>query len=177
MIILLFFIGVTLLLFGRKLLWFCVGAIGFAAGMAVASYLFREGSESLRVFIGLGSGLLGAILAFFLQRIAVGFAGFIGGAYAAYALAVRFQSGSDQMVWPTVILGGILGAVLLLMAFDWTVVVLSSLTGAAFILQAIHPREVLEIPLFVVLALTGIAVQSGMLRKRPSQPGHAASKG
>jgi hypothetical protein len=177
MITMMFILGFTLLLFGRKLLWLCVGGIGFAAGMALASHLFHAHSESVRVIIALGSGLAGAILAFFLQRIAVGFAGFIAGAYAAYALVVQFHQGSEQSVWLWVLVGGILGSIILLMAFDWTIVILSSLTGAAFILQAMHPREVLEIPLFILFALGGIAIQSGLLRKRSPQPGHAASKG
>ncbi len=175
MLVLSFILGFTLLLFGRRLVWVCVGGIGFMAGMALAAKLFQGEAESLRVMVGLGCGILGAILAFFLQRIAVGFIGFVTGGYLAYLLAGHIGSGPGP--WLAALIGGIVGAVLLVMVFDWALVILSSLAGAAFLLQALHPRESLEVPVFLALSVIGVAIQSGILRRRHDQPGPAASKG
>jgi len=171
-------LGIALLVVGRKLFWICVGGIGFMAGMAIGSFYLHGQSEPLRVVLSLGIGLVGAILAFFLQRLAVGLAGFVAGAYLAYAALERFAPASGGIWWLPVLLGGILGTIVLLMAFEWTLIVLSSLTGAAFILQSFHPQETAVIPMFIVLTVCGIVIQSGMLRKKHSHAGSAAtSKG
>ena len=52
-------IGAVVLLFGRKLFWLCVAAIGFAAGVELAPHLVHEPSALLSLTIAL---LLGIIL-------------------------------------------------------------------------------------------------------------------
>ena len=37
--------GVVILLFGRKLFWLCVAAVGFAAGVEIAPHLVHEPSS------------------------------------------------------------------------------------------------------------------------------------
>ena len=64
-------IGVALLFFGRKVFWLFVAGAGFVAGMALTSSLF-QGPEWVAVLIGLGVGLLAALLAIVLQRFAIG---------------------------------------------------------------------------------------------------------
>src|SRR3954452_9789134 len=74
-------IGAALLVAGRKLFWLFVGAIGFFTAMRLATEVFG-GEHSDWVLIGsIVAGLLGAVLAIFVQKVAVGLAGAVTAAY------------------------------------------------------------------------------------------------
>src|ERR1044071_6572953 len=79
-------IGVVILLFGRKLFWLCVAAVGFAAGVEIAPHLVQHPSPMLALTFALVLGFVGALLAMFLQKIAVGIAGFVAGGRLALAV-------------------------------------------------------------------------------------------
>ena len=64
-------IGVVILFFGRKLFWLCVAAVGFAVGMEIAPLLVNEASSLLALVIALVFGVLGALLALFIQKVAI----------------------------------------------------------------------------------------------------------
>ena len=72
-------IGVVVLLFGRKLFWLCVAAIGFAAGVTLASHIVSEPTPLLQLTFAVLLGFVGALLALFVQKLAIGVAGFIAG--------------------------------------------------------------------------------------------------
>ena len=72
-------VGVAILLFGRKLFWLFVAALGFAVGLEIAAYFMREPPVWMTLLIALGLGLLGALLAIMLQKLAIAVAGFIAG--------------------------------------------------------------------------------------------------
>src|SRR5882762_9007846 len=83
-------IGVVILLFGRKLFWLCVAAVGFAAGVELAPHLVHEPSPLLALTVALVLGFMGALLALFLQKIAIAVAGFLAGGKLAVAIAASF---------------------------------------------------------------------------------------
>src|SRR5947208_9795577 len=62
-------IGAVGLLFGRKLFWLCVAAIGFAAGVTLASHLVSEPTPLLQLTFAILLGFIGALLALFLQKL------------------------------------------------------------------------------------------------------------
>ena len=64
-------IGVAILFFGRRLFWLCVAAVGFAAGVELAPHLMHEPTPLLALSIALVLGFIGALLATFLQKIAI----------------------------------------------------------------------------------------------------------
>ena len=64
-------IGVVILFFGRKLFWLCVAAVGFAVGVKIAPLLVNESASLLALLIALIFGVLGALLALFLQKVAI----------------------------------------------------------------------------------------------------------
>ena len=130
--------GLLLLFLGRRLFWLFVGVIGFVAGMTFGTQFFAGQPEWVVLVVAILSGLIGIFLAFFLQRIAVAVAGFLAGAL----LATNFLSGISLSVPPLfpMIIGGIIGAILLSLVFDWALIFLSSATGAALIVQSVHPR-------------------------------------
>src|SRR5437764_4633293 len=80
-------VGVVILLFGRKLFWLCVAAVGFAAGVELAPHLVQQPSPLLSLTFAIVLGFVGALLALFLQKVAIAVVGFVSGGKLALALA------------------------------------------------------------------------------------------
>src|SRR6266496_5012011 len=83
-------IGVVILFFGRKLFWLCVAAVGFAVGVEIAPHVVHEPSPLMALIIALVLGLIGALLALFLQKIAIAVLGFLAGGKLAGGIAAAF---------------------------------------------------------------------------------------
>jgi hypothetical protein len=160
-------IGVVVLLFGRKLFWLCVAAVGFAAGVEIAPHLVHEPSSLLALTVALVLGLIGALLALFLQKIAIAVLGFLAGGKLAGAIAAAFFIHYGQHSTIIFLIGGIVGAILLLVLFDWALIVVSSLIGAHLIVfqGAITLPSSGATILFLGLAVVGIIVQAASLRR------------
>ncbi len=153
-------IGAIILLFGRKLFWLCVAAVGFAAGVEIAPVLAHEPSPVLALTFALVLGFIGALLALFLQKLAIALVGFLAGGKLATAVAATFfvQHMSYSVI--TFLIGGIVGAILLLLVFDWALIVLSSVVGAYLIQSVVTLPAAGTAILFAALALLGIVVQA-----------------
>ncbi len=160
-------IGVVILLFGRKLFWLCVAAIGFAAGVELAPHLVQDPSALLSLTIALLLGIIGALLALFLQKIAIAVLGFLAGGKLAGAIAAAFFVHYAQHSTIVFVVGGVIGAILLLVLFDWALIVVSSLIGAHLIVyqSTIALPQSGSIILFIGLAVVGILVQAASLRR------------
>src|SRR5437867_3744621 len=161
-------IGVVILLFGRKLFWLFVAAVGFAAGVEIAPHLVHEPSPLLALVIALALGLIGALLALFLQKVAIAVLGFLAGGKLAGAIAAAFFVHYAQYSTFIFVIGGLIGAVFLLVLFDWALIVVSALIGAHLIQSAIVLPSSGSTIVFIGLAIIGILVQAASLRK--SQP-------
>jgi hypothetical protein len=158
-------IGVIVLFFGRRLFWLCVAAVGFAAGVELAPQLIHEPSPLLALSLALLLGLIGALLAIFLQKIAIAIAGFLAGGKLGVAIAAAFFVQHAEYYWLTFLVGGVVGALLLLLLFDWALIILSSVVGAHLIQTAVVLPATGNAILFVVLVLVGVVVQAGALRR------------
>ena len=160
-------IGLVILLFGRKLFWLCVAAIGFAAGVELAPHLVQDPSALLSLTIALLLGIIGALLALFLQKIAIAVLGFLAGGKLAGAIAAAFFVHYAQHSTIVFVVGGVIGAILLLVLFDWALIVVSSLIGAHLIVyqSTIALPQSGSIILFIGLAVVGILVQAASLRR------------
>ena len=86
MMIILALLGAALLAFGRKLFWLLVAVIGFVVSFYLSSQFFGDQPGWLILVIALVAGGLGAVLALFLQQLALGLAGFLGGGCLALPL-------------------------------------------------------------------------------------------
>src|SRR6266699_6823786 len=157
-------IGIVVLFFGRKLFWLCVAAVGFLGGIELARHLVNEPSPLLQLAVAVVLGLLGALLAFLLQKIAIAVVGFLAGGKLAGAVATAFFVHHASYSGITFVIGGIIGAVLLLMVFDWALIVLSSVVGAHLIQSALVLPQSGSTILFVGLGAIGIIVQATELR-------------
>lgn len=158
-------IGVVILFFGRKLFWLCVAAVGFAAGVEIAPHLVHEPSPLLALIVALALGLIGALLALFLQKIAIAVLGFLAGGKLASAIAAAFFLHYVQYSTIIFIIGGLIGAILLLAVFDWALIVVSSFIGAYLIESAIVLPPTGSTLVFVGLAVIGILVQAASFRR------------
>ncbi len=172
--------GLALLTLGRRLFWLFVGLIGFAAGIVLATQ-FVQGPEWMVLIIALAAGLIGVLFALVLQQAAVALAGFIAGGYIV--MSVLNGLGLDPagtywaLYWALIIVGGIVGAALVLALFEWALIILSSLVGALLIVQTINPGALLAAILTAVLFVVGVAIQAGLRRRAqpPSAPPAEAS--
>ena len=161
-------LGIALLILGRKLFWLFVGVAGFLVGMEIAER-FVAGPEGMKLLIAIAAGILGAVIAIFLQKAAIAIAGFVIGGYVAVellrasALSPKALAGiHGTAVSIPYIIGGIIGAVLLFMLFDWGLIVLSSLSGASLIVRSSTFQSHALPLLFAVLVVVGILVQARM---------------
>lgn len=161
-------LGALLLFLGRKLFWLFVGGVGFVFAMNLASRFIHSESETTILVIAVIVGIVGAIAAIFLQKIAVGVAGFLAGGYVATTLVTSIVSLPDQF-WLTFAVGGILGAIMVVVLFDWALIVLSSLAGAVLITQGLHVRPLGTGILLIVLFICGVLVQARIVHGRKSK--------
>ena len=157
-------IGIVILFFGRKLFWLCVAAVGFVAGIELAPHLVTEPSPLLQLTIAIVLGIIGALLALFLQKIAIAVFGFLAGGKLAGAIAAAFFVHYVQYSAVIFVVGGLIGALLLLTLFDLALIVISSLIGAHLIQSAIVLPPAGSTIVFLGLAVIGMLVQASMRR-------------
>ena len=158
-------IGIAILFFGRKLFWLTVAAVGFAVGVEIAPLLVNEQSSLLALLIALVLGVLGALLALFLQKVAIAVLGFFAGGKLATAIAAAFFVHYAQYSTIIFVIGGIIGAILLLAVFGWALIVVSSFIGAYLIQSAIVLPPTGSTLVFIGLAIVGIFVQAASFRR------------
>jgi len=164
-------LGAVILFFGRRIFWLCVAAIGFAAGVELAPHLMHEPTPLLQLTIALVLGFIGALLATFLQKIAIAVAGFVAGGKLAVALAGAFAiSTGGGAYWLVFLIGGVIGAILLLSLFDWALIFLSAVVGAYLILNPFPLAPTGRAIVLVVLVLIGVIAQAGGLSRRNRPP-------
>ena len=75
------FLGIALLVMGRRLFWLFLGGVGFVAGFDFAERILHDQTQSVILIIALFAGALGAMVAIFLQNFAVVAGGFLAGGY------------------------------------------------------------------------------------------------
>jgi hypothetical protein len=157
-------LGGALLLAGRKLFWLFVGAAGFVAGLQLATQ-FWQGPEILAILLGLVVGVIFALLAIFLQGVAIGVAGFLAGGYILTVLAGMLGLNLGAFSWIVYVIGGIIGVLLMVFLFDWALIVLSSLAGASLISQALLLPAELAGMIFLALVIVGVVIQAFTLQQ------------
>jgi hypothetical protein len=157
-------IGILLLILGRKLFWLAVAVIGFVSGFEWVPLLLHSESRVVILAVALAMGVLGALLAVFVQYLAVGFAGVLAGAHLATAILTLLTLEGSPYLWLFALIGGAIGAILALILLDWALIFLSSLVGASLICQALLLQQGMAVVVFVVLAAIGILIQSRLTR-------------
>ncbi len=153
-------VGAALLTLGRKLFWLFVAAIGFETGALIATRLLHPGSELLVLAVAIVAGILGALLALFIENIVVSAAGFLAGGYLLVSALDLLRFNPGQFEWVVYLIGGIVGAALAIVVLDWALIFLSSLSGAVIVSRAILPvGERIELIIVIGLFIVGVAIQ------------------
>ncbi len=159
--------GIALLLLGRKLFWLSVAVIGFVVGAELAARFFSQQSQMITLALEIGLGLIGALLAIFVQELAIGIAGFLLGGELGILLGRALAFYNPDYWWLFFLVAGIIGAILMVSFFDWGLIILSSLAGARLIMDVVPNINHMErVAGFVVLAVLGIIVQASLHRRR-----------
>ena len=162
--------GVCLLLAGRRLFWLFVAITGFFVGAEVAGDLFANQPQWIVWVLAAVVGIIGAVLAMLLQRVAFALAGFYAGGYLAITLVQSFGWGIPDVA--VSLGGGIIGAVLAALVMDWAIIVFSSLVGSGLIVSAFGLQSLQGALLGAALAAVGIFMQAAFMREKlvtPSQ--------
>jgi hypothetical protein len=152
-------LGIPLLLWGRRLFWLFIGALGFLAGVYFATTLFPGATGWTPLLIALGAGLVGALLGMMVQKAAVWVAGFLAGGYLLVTLLKMLAPGNEAYTLIAFIAGGLIGAMLLAVMFESALIILSSLTGAILVAQSLPFSNIMAVVIFIVLLMIGIFVQ------------------
>ncbi len=159
-------VGVVLLVLGRKLFWVFVGAAGFVAGLNFAERILTGIQPWAVLVVALIAAIIGAVLAIFLQKLMIAIAGFfIGGYLILELMRVMNFAAPQQWIWIVYIVGGVIGALLVLALFDWALILLSSFAGAVLITNSLHVDHSVAAILFVALLLIGILIQAALMRR------------
>ncbi len=157
-------LGAAMLTMGRKLYWLFLGGVGFVFGYDMAKQMIHSQPQNVIFVIALCTGVAGALLAVLFQKIAILLGGFIAGGYLFVEFMKELGAGGGISYWLLFILGGLIGALLMKVLFNWALIVLSSFMGSALVLRAFHFGQQLPVLLFALVFLLGIAVQAGLIR-------------
>jgi len=152
--------GVVLLVLGWKVFWLFVGMLGFAAGLQAAQLYFGPQPFWVLWAAGLVCGIIGAVLALFFQKLAIGIGGFVAGSTIALHLTLMMGHDPGALV---ALIGGVGGVVALYLLFDWALIILSSLVGTSFIIEALGRHAPYAPALSAVLVAAGIIFQARLL--------------
>lgn len=158
-------LGILVVLFGRKFFWLFVGFTGFLVGFELVQQVLGPEDAMVKLVLALVIGIIGALLAVFVQKLAFFVAGFIGGGYVAWHLLGLFAVESPQINVLVTFAGAILGAVLIWGIVDYALIVFSSVVGALAVVTETMPQQPLDIIIFVVLVVVGLVVQTRQLHQ------------
>jgi hypothetical protein len=153
-------LGIALLLFGRRLFWLFVGAVGFIAGMEWGAALLGKQPEMVALIFAVAVGIVCALLAVLVQRLAVAIAGGVVGGLFAMQLAVAAGVSGQTPHLVAFAIGAVLAAILVSVLFDWALIILSSLAGGSLLAEFFVSGRSLEMIVALLLCIAGIVFQS-----------------
>ncbi len=151
-------LGVLLILTGRRLFWLFIATAGFFVGASFGEMFFAGYQQWVILLVAMGTGLIGALLAVFAQRVAFALAGFFAGAYITYLLTQMYAL--HEMSVFLGLAGGVAGAVMAVIFIDWAIIALSSIVGAAIIIDVLNPGQTTGLLIFALLVSAGVLFQS-----------------
>jgi len=169
MSIMYYLIGVILLIAGRKLYWFFSAVAGMIAGLYLGAVVLDASSQGWQIAFAVIGAALGAILAVGLQKLAIGLVGFIAGGYGAMFLWQTLGLPDGRIELLPFIVGGIVAAVLVALAFEYGLIALTSWGGATLISRELDLSGWLSAAAFFGLIIAGVVIQAVSLvaeRKR-----------
>lgn len=154
-------VGIVLLAFGRRLFWLLLGTLGFLFAFNLVSRLAADTSPPALLWLLAGAvGVAGAVAAIFLQKVAIGIAGFLFGAHVTTWAIQYYQVDFGAGDWLAILLGAALAAALAMALLEEALMVLSSILGASLLVGTWELEPLQAVGLFAVALIAGIAIQS-----------------
>jgi hypothetical protein len=159
-------VGLALLALGRKLFWLFVGGMGFVAALGLATRLLGDMPEWMLILLAVVVGVIGTLLAVFLQKAAIGVAGFLGGGLLLIGALELFGLDLQGLWWLlALVCGGVAGTIVVAAAFEWALILLSSLAGASLIIDAAALPRPTEALIYLAALVFGVLVQAALYRR------------
>jgi hypothetical protein len=158
--------GLLVLLLGRRIFWLFVGLVGFFLGAQASTQIFPDMADGVLLLVALAVGLVGAVLAILLQRLAVTMAGAIAGGMLAVRIAPLAGLHTEAGVIAAFVAGALVAAVVLAVLFDPALIVISALIGGVMAAEAFPIDPSVEPFVLVVLVALGIAIQARQFSRR-----------
>lgn len=152
--------GLCLLTMGRRIFWLFVGLVGFITAFGLVQQVGLHPNEWVLWGIALAGGVVGAVVAIFFQRLAVGLAGFAGGAIIGVFLLELFAISLQQWQWLAALGGGIIGMVALFLLFDWALILISAILGANLIVLPLNGGPGETLLGIILLTTAGVYIQA-----------------
>jgi hypothetical protein len=164
-------LGIILLTMGKKLYWLLVAVVGFMIGLILATQYIQLDPPWLIYIVAFSAGVIGAVLGFYVQKLAIALVGFIVSGYGAVYLAGLLGITTEPFNWMAFIIGGIIGLLLVASIFDWALYILSAWAGSTLVTrtltEGVGMNETLGLILFFVLFVAGMVLQTGIYREKP----------
>jgi MFS family permease len=164
-------LGIILLTMGKKLYWLLVAVVGFVIGLALATQYVQLDPPWLIYIVAFGAGVIGAVLGFYVQKLAIALVGFLIGGYGALYLAGLLGIKVEPFNWMAFVIGGIVGLLLVASIFDWSLYILSAWAGSTLVTRTLTEgvglNETLGLILFFILFVVGMIIQAGIYREKP----------
>ena len=160
--------GLLLLLLGRQLYTALLGLLGFFVSYGMLADVATLPSD-VRLLVAVGIGVVSALLAFVVRKVAVAVAGAMLGAGAALWAAGFYGLKVEVLWWVVTAVAALLGAWLLRQVFETALIVVSSFIGALLIVAAVGLEGLPAHAAVAVLIVAGVAFQ--MRRRRGEERG------
>ncbi len=157
-------VAVALLMLGRRLYWLFVAGVGSVVVMGLATEYLETSEQWMTLALAIVAGIVGALFAIFLQKLAVALAGFAAAAYFAREM-VGHLGFNEQIELVVALVAGVLGAVFASVLFDWALILLSSMAGAVLLVDTFHLEDTAALVVIVVVATAGVSIQANMLHR------------
>ncbi|MDX2081664.1 MAG: hypothetical protein SFU53_12850 [Terrimicrobiaceae bacterium] len=162
-------VGLVLVLFGRRLFWLFVAVAGFLLGADAAGRWVSGEATWLVWAAALLAGIVGALLAVFLQKAAVVIAGGLAGAWVALEWA-QTAGLAEPIPWIAAVALGLISAALAYFVFEWALILLSALVGVSLAVGPLPLEAVWKGAVATLLFIVGVVVQFLTTRRRAAVP-------
>jgi hypothetical protein len=153
-------IGFAVLVMGRQIFWVFVAGLGFALGVVFGEQFYSGQPEWIILVIGTLAGVLGALLAYNLQRLAGVIAGFAAGWYLTNLLSTYTGIQLSQYDYLLPIIIGVICSISMVVFFDWSAILLSSFAGSAIIIEGMNFTYRTELIILIAFAFLGVVIQA-----------------
>lgn len=167
--------GLLVALAGRRLFWLAFALAGFLLGFRMAAGLV-DGPEWLTWAVGVGAGGILAVMAVFLEGLALAAGAFFAGVLLTVDIAAALGVGGHPQIWLAWLAGGALVMVLAMALLPWALAIISAVLGGLMVAEGLAWAPDIRLVTFAVVAGAGLLIQVRDLGgdRAPSARGRAA---